>query len=96
MPLAGSRECWDCRQQDHRQRAAICAGPILPEPKHDWRHIAGFITSAFNKEYLVTSHAVNHVRYTQYTLYPHYAHYQANPYDREVEDGQGNGQGLSA
>jgi hypothetical protein len=96
MPPVGSRECWDCGQQDHRQRAAVCAGPILPEPECDWRRIAGFITSTFNKECLVASHAVNHVGYAQYTPYPNYAHYQANPYDGEVEDGQGNGQGLSA
>jgi hypothetical protein len=95
MPPVGSRECWDCGQQDHRQRAPVCAGTILPEPERDWRRIAGFITSAFNKERLATSHAVNHIGYASYTPYPDYVHYQTNPYDGEVEDGQGNGQGLS-
>ena len=96
MPPVGSHECWDCGQQDHRQQAAVCAGPILPEPEHDWCCIAGFITSAFNKERLATSsHVVNLIGYTLYMPYPDYAHYQANPYDREVNDGQGNGLGLS-
>jgi len=97
MPPVGSRECWDCGQPDHRQRAPVCAGTILPEPERDWRRIAGFITSAFNKERLAaSSHAVNYVGYTQYTPYPDYIQYQANPYDGEVDDNQGNGQGLSA
>jgi hypothetical protein len=39
--------------------------------------------------------AHNTVNYAQYTLYPEYAQYQLNPYEGEVEDGQGNGQGLS-
>jgi hypothetical protein len=95
MPPVGSRECWDCGQQDHRQRAPVCAGTILPEPECDWRRIAGFITSAFNKERLTAHNAVNFVNYTQYMPYPDYAHYQSNPYEGEVEDGQGNGQGLS-
>jgi hypothetical protein len=95
MPPVGSRECWDCGQQDHRQRAPVCAGTILPEPERNWCRIAGFITSAFNKERLTAHNAVNFVNYTQYTPYPDYAHYQSNPYEGEVEDGQGNGQGLS-
>jgi hypothetical protein len=69
---------------------------VLPEPERDWRQIAGFITSSFNKEHLATgSHAVNYVDYSQYTPYPDYAHYQTNMYDGEVDDNQGNGQGLS-
>ena len=95
-PPVGSRECWDCGQQDHRQRAPVCAGTVLPEPERDWRRIAGFITTAFNKECLAMAHnAVNFVNYTQYTPYPDYAQDQLNPYDGEVEDGQGNGKGLS-
>src|ERR1700683_2184061 len=96
MPPIGSHKCWDCGQQGHRQCAPVCAGTILPEPECNWHHIAGFITSAFNKEHLATVHnAVNFVNSVQYTPYPDYAHYQSNPYDGEVEDGQGNGQGLS-
>jgi hypothetical protein len=97
MPTVGSRKCWDCGQQDHRQRALICVGAILPEPERDWRQIAGFITTAFNKEHLAAApQSVNLVNYTQYTLYPDYAQYIANLYEGEVEDSQGNGQGLSA
>jgi hypothetical protein len=70
---------------------------ILPEPERNWRRIAGFITSTFNKERLAaSSHAVNYIGYTQYTPYPDYVQYQTNPYDGEVDDNQGNGQGLSA
>ena len=95
MPPVGSRECWDCGQMDHRQRTLICASATLPELEHDWHHIAGFITSTFNKERLTaSSHAVNYVGCTQYTPYPNYIQYQSNPYKGEVGDGQGNGQGL--
>jgi hypothetical protein len=97
MPPVGSRECWDCEQQDHRQHTPVCAGTILREPEHDWCCIASFITSTFNKEHLdAPSHTVNYVRYTQYTPYPNYVQYQTNTYDCEVDNSQGNGQELSA
>jgi hypothetical protein len=96
-PAAGSRECWDCGQQDHRQRAPVCAGTTLPEPERDWRRIAGFIVSTFNRERLAAgSQNVNYISYSQYTPYPDYAHYRAGTYEGEVDDGQGNDQGSSA
>jgi len=92
----GSRECWDCGLPDHRQCAVVCTGTVLLEPERDWCRIAGFITSLFNKERLTAgSHTVNYLGYSQYTPYPDYARYQTNTYDREVDDNQGNGQGLS-
>jgi len=76
-PAVGSRECWDCGQQDHRQRAPVCAsGTVLSEPECDWRRIAGFIVSTFNRERLTAGpQDVNYVSYSQYTPYPNYAHY---------------------
>jgi hypothetical protein len=44
---------------------------VLPEPKRDWRRIAGFIVSMFNRERLAAgTQDVNHVSYSQYTPYP--------------------------
>ncbi|KIM71871.1 hypothetical protein PILCRDRAFT_16639 [Piloderma croceum F 1598] len=95
-PAVGSCECWDCGQKGHMQSAAVCAGAVLPEPERDWRCIAGFITRAFHAECLVASHTVNFVDVQQYNPYPTY-HQQSyqRAYVEDVEDEQGNGQGLS-
>ena len=97
-PAVGSRECWDCGQKGHMQSAPVCAGATLPEPERDWRRIAGFIARAFHAERLATTHAVNFVSTQQYVPYPLYSQqsYQGGAYIDDVDDGQGNGQGLSA
>ena len=100
----GSRECWDCGLQGHLQGATVCQGALLPEPERDWRRIAGYITRMYNKEALLATasnrpQAVNHVSYAQYTPYPNYGRYgpySDQGYAGEVEDDQGNGEGLSA
>jgi len=90
-PAVKSRECWGCRQKGHMQ-----GGAVLPEPKQDWRRIAGFIACAFHAERLSTNHAVNFIGVQQYTPYPAY-HQQLYPraYVEDVEGEWGNGQGLS-
>ena len=97
---AGSRECWGCGHQSHSQGAPVCT-TSLPELEREWRCIAGFITRAFNKERLTMAQPVNYVAYSQYAPYTaDYNHQQpyANNggYQGEIDDGQGNGQGLSA
>ena len=96
---AGSRECWGCGQQGHSQGAPVCT-TSLPELEREWRRIAGFITRAFNRERFATSQSVNYVAYSQYTPYTaNYNHQQPytnnGGYEGEIDDGQGNGQGLS-
>jgi hypothetical protein len=98
-PVVGSRECWDCGQKGHMQSAAVCEGPVLPEPERDWRRIAGSIARAYHSERLAANHAVNFVSTQQYVPYPQYNHqqsYAGEGYVDDVDDGQGNGQGLSA
>jgi len=95
----GSRECWGCGQQGHAQGAPVCAGAILPDYEQEWRRIAGFIARAYNKERFVASQQVNYVAYSPYMQYPAYSQHQIYPnsaYDGDIDDGQGNGQGLSA
>jgi hypothetical protein len=68
---------------------------MLPEPERDWRRIAGFIVSSFNREHLAArSQDFNYVSYPQYTPYLDYTHYRAGNYEGDVDD-QGNGQGSS-
>jgi hypothetical protein len=95
-PTIGSCECWGCRQTGHMQGAAVCAGAVLPEPEQDWQCIAVFIAHAFNTERLAASNTGNFIGVQQYTLYPAY-HQQSylRAYVKDVEDEQGNGQGLS-
>jgi hypothetical protein len=72
---------------------------MLPEPERDWRRVAGSIARAYNSERLVANHAINFVGTQQYVPYPQYNHqqsYAGESYADEVDDGQGNGQGLSA
>jgi hypothetical protein len=77
------------------QSAAVCQGITLPEPERDWRQIAGSITRTFNRDRLSNSQPVNYVGYTQYTPYPAYNQSQTQGiYADDVDDGQGNGQGL--
>jgi hypothetical protein len=80
------------------QSAPVCAGATLPEPERDWQRIAGFIACAFHAERLTTTHAVNFVGAQQYVPYPLYNQqsYQGGTYVDDIDDGQGNGQGLSA
>jgi len=95
----GSRECWGCGQQGHAQGAPVCAGAILPDYEQEWRRIAGFIARAYNKERFVASQQVNYIAYSPYMQYPAYSQHQMYPssaYDGDIDDGQGNGQGLSA
>jgi len=95
----GSHECWGCGQQGHAQGAPVCAGAILPDYEQEWRRIAGFIARAYNKERFVASQQVNYIAYSPYMQYPAYSQHQMYPssaYDGDIDDGQGNGQGLSA
>ena len=82
--------------------ASVCSGLTLPEPKHDWRCIAGFITREYNKDRLNYAQPVNYIgtHYSQYTPYPNFGQYQ-HSYDKsayleELDESQGNGRGLSA
>ena len=96
-PAVGSRECWDCRQKGHMQSAPVCPGATLPEPERDWRRIAGFIARTFHAERLATAHAVHFIGAQQYMPYPLYNQQShQGGYADDVDDGQGNGQGLSA
>ena len=100
----GSRECWDCGLQGHLQGATVCHGALLPEPERDWRRIAGYITRMYNKEALSATanngpQAINYISHAQYTPYPGYGQYgpySDQGYAGEVDDNQGNDQGLSA
>ena len=95
----GSRECWGCGEQGHPLGAPVCAGAILPLPERDWRRIASYITRTFNRERLVAAQSVNYIGYSPYTPYPGYGQHQtysSSVYEGEIDDGQGNGQGLSA
>ena len=98
-PPVGSRECWDCGQPGHMQGAEVCGGAVLPEPERDWRRIAGSITRAFNKHRLAETQAVNYVTPSlSYIPYPNYSQpqlYAGSSYEGEIDDGRGNGQGLS-
>jgi hypothetical protein len=79
------------------QSAPVCPGATLPEPERDWRRIAGFIARAFHAERLTATHAVNFIgaqQYAPYTLYNQQLH--QGGYADDVDDGQGNGLGLSA
>jgi hypothetical protein len=77
---------------------SVCAGAMLPEPERDWHHIAGFIVRAFHAERLVTTHTVNFIGAQQYVPYPLYNQqsHQGGASADDIDDGQGNGQGLSA
>ena len=90
-PPVGSQECWECGQFGHMQGAPVCTGAVLPEPECDWHRVAGFITRQFNKDRFTKAQPINHIGYSQYIPYPNYT-----PYAGEVDDGQGNGEGLSA
>ena len=100
----GSRECWDCGLQGHLQGATVCHSALLPEPERNWRRIAGYITRMYNKEALSATanngpQAINYVSHAQYTPYPGYGQYglySNQGYAGEVDDNQGNDQGLSA
>jgi hypothetical protein len=80
------------------QSAPVCADVTLPEPERDWRRITGFIVCAFHAERLATTHAVNFVGAQQYVPYPLYNQHlhQGGAYVDDIDDGQGNGLGLSA
>jgi hypothetical protein len=98
-PPVGSRECWGCGEVGHAQGAEVCLGATLPQPERDWRRVASYITRMFNKDRLASAQPVNYVGYSSYTPYPGYGQYQmypGNAYEGEIDDGQGNGQGLSA
>jgi len=97
----GSRECWGCGLPGHMSGAPVCAGLTLPEPERDWRRIAGFITREYNEECLTTT-LVNYVgnHYSQHIPYPNFHQYQQSykgggAYLEEIDEGQGNGGGLS-
>ena len=96
---AGSHECWGCGHQGHLQGATVCTG-TLPELECEWRRIAGFIARTFNKERFAASQPVNYVTYSQLGHHrPDYGQQPIYPntgYKGEIEDGQRNGQGLSA
>ena len=97
----GSRECWGCGLPGHMSGVPVCAGLTLPEPERDWRRIAGFITREYNKERLTTM-PVNYIGnyYSQHNPYPNLNQYQQSyrgggAYLEEIDEGQGNGGGLS-
>ena len=91
-PPAGSRECWGCGLQGHMKGAPVCEGETLPDYERTWRAIAGSITRQFGRERLADTQHVNYVNYTQHAPYGGYSQY----YDDNADDGQGNGEGLSA
>jgi len=76
------------------QGATVCGGATLTEPERDWRRVAGYITREFNK-LRFTEAPVNYINYGRYSPYPEYASHADGAYTGEIDDGQGNGQGLS-
>lgn len=90
-PAAGSRECWGCGIPGHSKGAPACAGATLPEPESDWRRIASYIVRTYHQE-RQDIQPVNFVGYVPYTPYPEYSQF----YEGEIDDSQGNDQGLSA
>jgi len=71
--------------------APVCKGETLPEHKCTWCVIAGSITCQFSRECLADAQHINYMNYTQYAPYGGYSQY----YGDSVDDGQGNGEGLS-